>query len=358
MFSIDNFIRPHLLSLKPYSSARDEFEGEASVYLDANENNLGSLAGGVDYNRYPDPYQKAIKEKLSLLKGVRPEQIFIGNGSDEAIDLLVRLVCEPGKDEVILLPPTYGMYEVSANIHHVGIQRVALDERFEPVFEKIASKQNDRTKILFLCSPNNPTGNLLNPETVERLIKLFNGLVVVDEAYIDFTDAPSWSTRLAEFPNLVVLQTLSKAWGMAGLRLGMAFASPEIIAYLNKIKPPYNINAVTQELVSAALDKTAQLQDMLQVIISERKRIMEAFDQMPLIEKTYPSDANFVLVQVANANELYAYLLSRGVVVRNRSTQPGCANCLRITIGTPAENDHLLAALQTFTEQQRIGYAF
>ncbi|AKQ45574.1 histidinol phosphate aminotransferase [Rufibacter radiotolerans] len=354
MFSIDKFIRPHLLSLKPYSSARDEFEGEASVYLDANENNLGSLAGGVDYNRYPDPYQKAIKEKLSLLKGIRPEQIFIGNGSDEAIDLLVRLVCEPGKDEVILLPPTYGMYEVSANIHHVGIQRVALDERFQPVFEKIAAKQTDRTKILFLCSPNNPTGNLLNPDTVERLIKSFNGLVVVDEAYIDFTEAPSWSTRLFEFPNLVVLQTLSKAWGMAGLRLGMAFASPEIIAYLNKIKPPYNINAVTQELVSAALDKTAQLQDMLQVITTERERVMAAFNQMPLIEKVFPSDANFVLVQVANANDLYAYLLERGVVVRNRSTQPGCANCLRITIGTPAENDHLLGSLKAYSQEKSV----
>ncbi|MBC3539736.1 histidinol-phosphate transaminase [Rufibacter sediminis] len=351
MFSIQTFIRPHLLSLKPYSSARDEFEGEASVYLDANENNLGSLAGGVDYNRYPDPYQKTIKEKLSKLKGVRPEQIFIGNGSDEAIDLLVRLVCEPGKDEVLLLPPTYGMYEVSANIHHIGIQRVPLDEHFQPVFEKIAEKQTERTKILFLCSPNNPTGNSLAPNTVEKLIRSFNGLVVVDEAYIDFTDTPSWSTRLDEFPNLVVLQTLSKAWGMAGLRLGMAFASPEIIGFLNKIKPPYNINAVTQELVSEALDKTAQLGDMLDVIIQERTRLMEAFATLPLMEKVYPSDANFVLVQVPNANDLYGYLLKRGVVVRNRSTQPGCANCVRITVGTPPENDHLLEALQTYAAQ-------
>ncbi|RNI30704.1 histidinol-phosphate transaminase [Rufibacter latericius] len=354
MFSLETFIRPHLLSLKPYSSARDEFEGEASVYLDANENNLGSLAGGVDYNRYPDPYQKTIKEKLATLKGVRPEQIFIGNGSDEAIDLLVRLVCEPGRDEVLLLPPTYGMYEVSANIHNVAIQRVPLDEHFQPVFEKIAEKQNERTKILFLCSPNNPTGNLLESATVEKLIKSFNGLVVVDEAYIDFTQSPSWSTRLDEFPNLIVLQTLSKAWGMAGLRLGMAFASPEIIGYLNKIKPPYNINVVTQELVSAALDKTAQLADMLQVIVQERARLVEAFASLPLIEKVYPSDANFVLVQVPNANELYGYLLDRGVVVRNRSTQPGCANCLRITIGTPAENDHLLESLQTFAAQANL----
>ncbi|MGV3541059.1 MAG: histidinol-phosphate transaminase [Rufibacter sp.] len=352
MFSIDNFIRPHLKSLKPYSSARDEFEGEASVYLDANENNLGSLAGGVDYNRYPDPYQKTIKEKLSKLKGVRPEQIFIGNGSDEAIDLLIRLVCEPGRDEVLLLPPTYGMYEVSANIHNIGIQRVPLDERFQPVFEKIAEKQTERTKILFLCSPNNPTGNILEPATVEKLIRSFNGLVVVDEAYIDFTDSPSCITRLDEFPNLMVMQTLSKAWGMAGLRLGMAFASPEIIGYLNKIKPPYNINVVTQELVSAALDKTAQLEDMLQVIIKERTRLVDAFEALPLIEKVYPSDANFVLVQVPNANELYVYLLERGVVVRNRSTQPGCANCLRITIGTPAENDNLLESLNAYSAQE------
>ncbi|WP_210464952.1 histidinol-phosphate transaminase [Rufibacter roseolus] len=352
MFSIDNFIRPHLKSLKPYSSARDEFEGEASVYLDANENNLGSLAGGVDYNRYPDPYQKIIKEKLSKLKGVRPEQIFIGNGSDEAIDLLMRLVCEPGRDEVLLLPPTYGMYEVSANIHNIGIQRVPLDEHFQPVFEKIAEKQTELTKILFLCSPNNPTGNILEPATVEKLIRSFNGLVVVDEAYIDFTNVPSWITRLNEFPNLMVMQTLSKAWGMAGLRLGMAFASPEIIGYLNKIKPPYNINVVTQELVSAALDKTAQLEDMLQVIIQERSRLIVAFAALPLIEKVYPSDANFVLVQVPNANELYVYLLERGVVVRNRSTQPGCANCLRITIGTPAENDNLLESLNAYSAQE------
>ncbi|KAA3438112.1 histidinol-phosphate transaminase [Rufibacter hautae] len=351
MFSIDNFIRPHLKSLKPYSSARDEFEGEASVYLDANENNLGSLAGGVDYNRYPDPYQKTIKEKLSKLKGVRPEQIFIGNGSDEAIDLLVRLVCEPGRDEVLLLPPTYGMYEVSANIHNIGIQRVPLDEHFQPVYEKIAEKHNEHTKILFLCSPNNPTGNILEPATVEKLIRSFNGLVVVDEAYIDFTDSPSWITRLDEFPNLMVMQTLSKAWGMAGLRLGMAFASPEIIGYLNKIKPPYNINVVTQELVSAALDKTAQLEDLLHVIIQERTRLVEAFAALSLIEKVYPSDANFVLVQVQNANELYAYLLDRGIVVRNRSTQPGCANCLRITIGTPAENDNLLESLNAYSAQ-------
>jgi histidinol-phosphate aminotransferase len=351
MFSIEKIIRPHLLGLKPYSSARDEFEGEASVYLDANENNLGSLAGGVDYNRYPDPHQKAIKEKLAKLKGVKPEQIFIGNGSDEAIDLLVHLVCEPGQDEILLLPPTYGMYEVSANIHNVGIQRVPLNERFQPVFEKIAEKQNERTKILFLCSPNNPTGNILEPGTVEKLIKSFNGLVVVDEAYIDFTEAPSWSTRLEEFPNLVVLQTLSKAWGMAGLRLGMAFASPKIISFLNKIKPPYNVNVVTQELVSDALDKTAQLNDMLEVIVQERARVVDEFESLGLIEKVYPSDANFVLVQVPNANELYAYLLERGVVVRNRSTQPGCANCLRITIGTPEENDHLLASLKAYSAQ-------
>ncbi|WP_192820834.1 histidinol-phosphate transaminase [Rufibacter sp. LB8] len=354
MFSIETILRPHLLSLKPYSSARDEFEGEASVYLDANENNLGSLAGGDVYNRYPDPYQKTIKEKLARLKGLQPDQIFIGNGSDEAIDLLVRLVCEPGQDEVLLLPPTYGMYEVSANIHNIGIQRVPLDAQFQPHFEAISQKQTERTKILFLCSPNNPTGNILEPATVERLIKGFKGIVVVDEAYIDFTQTPSWSTRLAEFPNLVVLQTLSKAWGMAGLRLGMAFASPEIIGYLNKIKPPYNINAVTQELVTAALDKTTQLQEMLQVITSERQRVMAAFESLALIEKIYPSDANFVLVQVPNANALYAYLLERGVVVRNRSSQPGCANCLRITIGTPSENDHLLDSLRAFAAQEEV----
>ncbi len=351
MFSIERLIQPHLLSLKPYSSARDEFEGEASVYLDANENNLGSLAAGKGYNRYPDPHQTALKEKLALLKGLTPEQIFIGNGSDEAIDLLVRLVCKPGKDEILLLPPTYGMYEVSANIHNVGIQRVALDERFQPVFEKIGLKQTEQTKILFLCSPNNPTGNLIDPQTVEKLIQDFAGIVVVDEAYIDFTDTPSWSTRLAEFTNLVVLQTLSKAWGMAGLRLGMAFASPEIIGFLNKIKPPYNINAATQELVLNALDKTAQLKYMLQVIQQERIRLVEQFQELPLIQKVYPSDANFVLVQVPDANDLYQFLLEKGVVVRNRTNQTGCEGCLRITIGTPIENNHLLKSLKEYASK-------
>jgi histidinol-phosphate aminotransferase len=347
MFDLETIVRPNVWKMKAYASARDEFKGTASVYLDANENNLGSLAGD-NYNRYPDPHQKALKNKIAAIKGVRPSQIFLGNGSDEAIDLLFRMVCRPGQDRMLHLPPTYGMYEVSANLNDVQLDAVQLTPDFQlPVAEVLRNVKNT-TKIIFICSPNNPTGNSIKPEIIEAILDNFDGLVVVDEAYIDFTDAPSWTTRLADFPNLVVLQTFSKAWGMAGLRLGMAFASGEIIALLDKIKPPYNINEATQELALKALDQDEQLKYMVEEIVQERQMLEAALPTLAIVERVYPSDANFLLVKVKDANNLYSYLLDKGIVTRNRSSVPGCENCLRISVGTTEENQQLYQAISEF----------
>ncbi|PVY40760.1 histidinol-phosphate transaminase [Pontibacter virosus] len=347
MFSLENIVRPNVLKMKAYSSARDEFKGTASVFVDANENNLGSLAG-ERYNRYPDPHQKKLKERIAVIKGISPKQIFLGNGSDEAIDLLFRMVCRPGQDSMLHLPPTYGMYEVSANLNEVQLDAVQLTPDFQiPVLEVLRNVK-DTTKLIFVCSPNNPTGNLIEPESIETLLDNFDGLVVVDEAYIDFADAPSWTTRLAEYPNLVVLQTFSKAWGMAGLRLGMAFASEEIIALFDKIKPPYNINEATQELALKALDQTEQLAYMIEEIVQEREMLSDALPTLEAVEKVYPSDANFLLVRVKEANRLYNYLLEQGIVVRNRSSLSGCEGCLRISIGTINENQQLFQAISNF----------
>lgn len=339
-----------MLQMKAYASARDEFEGSASVYLDANENSLGSLAG-ENYNRYPDPHQKTLKSRIAKIKGVKPKQIFLGNGSDEAIDLLFRMMCRPGQDAMLHLPPTYGMYEVSANLNEVAMQTVQLTPDFQiPVAEVLGSIKST-TKLIFICSPNNPTGNLIEEESIEIILRSFNGLVVVDEAYIDFADSPSWTTRLAEFPNLVVLQTFSKAWGMAGLRLGLAFASEELIAVLDKIKPPYNINEVTQQLALQALEHTEALHDMVEEIRQERELLQLALPTLPVVEKVYPSDANFILVKVSDADGLYNYLLNKGIVVRNRSSVPGCEGCLRITVGTLEENQKLLQAIMAYRTQ-------
>ncbi|SIQ91925.1 histidinol-phosphate transaminase [Pontibacter lucknowensis] len=347
MFNLENIVRPNVLKMKAYSSARDEFKGAASVFIDANENNLGSLAG-EGYNRYPDPHQKKLKEKIADIKGLSPKQIFLGNGSDEAIDLLFRMVCRPGQDSMLHLRPTYGMYEVSANLNEVQLDAVQLTPDFQiPVLE-VLRQVKDTTKLIFICSPNNPTGNLIEPESIETLLDNFDGLVVVDEAYIDFADVPSWSTRLAEYPNLVILQTFSKAWGMAGLRLGMAFASEEIIALLDKIKPPYNINEATQELALKALEQTEQLAYMIEEIVQEREMLVQALPSLDAVEKVYPSDANFLLVKVRNANRLYSYLLEQGIVVRNRSSLPGCEGCLRISVGTVDENQLLFQAISNF----------
>lgn len=347
MFNLNDIIRPNVLRMKPYSSARDEFKGTASVFLDANENNLGSLAG-QNYNRYPDPHQKNLKYRISEIKGVQPEQIFLGNGSDEAIDLLFRMVCRPGKDSMLHLPPTYGMYEVSANLNEVQLDAVQLTVDYQIPVEEVLLAIRPETKIIFICSPNNPTGNLIEPESIEDILRAFKGLVVVDEAYIDFASDKSWTSRLEEFPNLVILQTFSKAWGMAGLRLGLAFASAEIIAVMDKIKPPYNINEATQELALQALEREEALKDMVEEIVQERELLVNALPALAAVEHVYPSDANFILVKVTDPNGLYNYLLDKGIVVRNRSSLPGCEGCLRISVGTLEENQQLLQAIAAY----------
>jgi histidinol-phosphate aminotransferase len=347
---LESLIRPNIRAMKPYSSARDEFQGEAQVMLDANENSLGS-AGPAQFNRYPDPQQRAVKAELARLKGVESAQIFLGNGSDEAIDLLVRLTCTPGgADSILLLPPTYGMYEVAANLNDVRIERLPLTADFQLSPAIVAGVLASSAKLVFLCSPNNPTGNLLHAEAIEEILCGFPGLVVVDEAYADFAAAPSWTTRLAEFPNLVVLQTFSKAWGLAGLRLGMAFASPAIIGYLNKIKPPYNISEATQQHALAALAAAPHFESLRQQLLAGRDWLAERLPALLLVAEVFPSDANFLLVRFhPDATAVYEYLLSRGIVVRNRTTQPGCAGTLRLTVGSPAENEKLLAALGEFS---------
>ncbi|MDB5268175.1 MAG: hisD [Hymenobacter sp.] len=338
-------IRPSVERMQPYSSARDEFEGMAPVMLDANENSLGSV-GPDDFSRYPDPHQRAIKADLAHLKGVTPNQIFLGNGSDEAIDLLVRLTCTPGQDSIVICPPTYGMYEVAANLNDVRVERLPLTADFQLPADAAEKLAASNAKLVFLCSPNNPTGNLLAQEAVETMLRSFRGLVVVDEAYADFADAPSWITRLAEFPRLVVMQTFSKAWGLAGLRLGVAYGSAQLIAYLDKIKPPYNISAATQQHALAALAAAPRLPEMRAELLEGRRWLVEKLGQVASVEHIFPSDANFLLVRFTiDATAVYDQLRRRGIVVRNRTTQPGCAGCLRLTVGTAAENVQLVQAL-------------
>ena len=338
-------IRPSIERMQPYSSARDEFEGMAPVMLDANENSLGSV-GPVDFSRYPDPHQRAIKAELSQLKAVAPAQIFLGNGSDEAIDLLVRLTCTPGQDSIVICPPTYGMYEVAANLNDVRVECLPLTPDFQLPAHAAEELAASTAKLVFLCSPNNPTGNLLAQEAVETILRTFKGLVVVDEAYADFAAAPSWTTRLAEFPRLVVLQTFSKAWGLAGLRLGIAYAAPALIAYLDKIKPPYNISAATQQHALAALANAPRLVEMRAELLKGRTWLAEQLPHLAVVAHVFPSDANFLLVRLnADATVVYDQLRARGIVVRNRTTQPGCAGCLRLTVGTADENAQLLQAL-------------
>ncbi len=338
---INKLVRLNIQKLKPYSSARDEFEGEASVFLDANENPYPT-----ENNRYPDPHQKLLKERISELKKVNKEQIFLGNGSDEVIDLLFRAFCEPGKDEVLIPQPTYGMYAVSASINDVKINSVSLTIDFDLDLETTLSAITPQTKIIFLCSPNNPSGNLLTSEKIISVIMDFNGLVVVDEAYLDFTNHPSLTESLTEYKNLVVLQTLSKAWGLAGLRLGICFASVEIISVLNKIKPPYNISSVTQSLALGKLQQVEIKNQQVKEIVGQRK-IMEArLSESKIVEHVYPSDSNFLLVKVKNARNVYHDLLNKGIVLRDRSNVILCDDCLRITIGTPAENELLIDELK------------
>jgi len=347
MFNPNNLVRNNIRNLKPYSSARDEFKGEANIFLDANENSLGSPLIKW-YNRYPDPMQWKIKEKISKVKQVPVNNIFLGNGSDEPIDLLYRCFCEPGIDEVILFPPTYGMYEVSANINNITCNRVPLTREFQLDLEALEMAIKPNTKIIWICSPNNPTGNSIDRQDIEMVLNNFDGLVVVDEAYINFSRQKSLVSDLADYPNLVVLQTLSKAWGLAGLRVGMAFASEEIVGYLNKVKPPYNISEPVQELALKALDEIGQVNDMILQLVDARKKLEQDFVKSAQVVKVFPSDANFLLVEFTHARAMYDYLVGKGIVVRDRSNVLLCDNCLRITVGTDAENLKLVDAINSF----------
>ncbi|MCE2848139.1 MAG: histidinol-phosphate transaminase [Chitinophagaceae bacterium] len=347
MFNPDNLVRNNIRNLKPYSSARDEFKGEANIFLDANENSLGSPLLKW-YNRYPDPMQWKIKEKLSVIKQVPVDQIFLGNGSDEPIDLLFRCFCEPGIDEVIVFPPTYGMYEVSANINNIHLSKVPMTREFQLDLEALESAIKPNSKIIWICSPNNPSGNSIDREDIEMVLNNFDGLVVVDEAYINFSRQKSFVGDLADYPNLVVLQTLSKAWGLAGLRMGMAFASPAIVAYLNKAKPPYNISEPVQELALKALDEIGQVNDMILQLVASRKQMEEELARASSVVRVFPSDANFLLVEFTDAKAMYDYLVAKGIVVRDRSNVLLCDNCLRITVGTELENQHLMQAINSF----------
>ena len=344
MFNLDALTRNNIKTLAPYSSARDEFSGEAKVFLDANENSLGSPLMKW-YNRYPDPHQVKLKQAIAKVKSVQTNQIFLGNGSDECIDLLYRCFCEPGKDNVIICPPTYGMYEVSANINNVEVRKAPLLDDFQLDLVHLENLVDANTKLIWICSPNNPTGNALNRADIETILNNFNGLVVVDEAYINFSRQRSWVGELAEYPNLVVLQTFSKAWGLAGLRLGMSFASEAIIEIMDRVKPPYNINQVTQELALQALEEVGQVNDMIRLLVDMRNALAEVLVQIPGVEKVYESDANFLLVKIREAKNVYEYLLTKGIVVRDRSNVKLCDDCLRITIGTEQENTLLVDAL-------------
>jgi histidinol-phosphate aminotransferase len=344
MSDINLLLRDNIKKLVPYASARDEFSGTAHIFLDANENSLGSAVSPA-YNRYPDPHQVKIKEKLTEIKGLPPKNIFLGNGSDECIDLLYRAFCNPGKDNVIIHPPTYGMYEVSAHIHDVEVRRAPLTETFELNLAESENQINEQTKIIWLCSPNNPTGNAFNRQDIEMILNNFDGLVVIDEAYINFSRQKSFIHELTEYPNLVILQTLSKAWGLAGLRMGMAFASESIIDVLNRIKPPYNIGQATQEIVLKALDGTNKVNEMIREIVQMRYDLAGKISRLSGVMNVYPSEANFLLVKIKNARKIYNELLNLGIVVRDRSSAPGCTDCLRITVGTKEQNDTLLDTL-------------
>ena len=345
MFDIDKLLRDNIRKLVPYSSARDEFKGEAQVFLDANENSLGSPLTRW-YNRYPDPHQWKVKEAISKIKGIPPQHIFLGNGSDECIDLLYRAFCIPGKDNVIINPPTYGMYEVSANINDVEVRRSVLLDDFQLDLVHLENLVDENTKMIWICSPNNPTANSMDRQDIEIVLNNFPGLVVVDEAYINFSRHKSFIQELSDYPNLVVLQTMSKAWGLAGLRMGMAFASEAIIDIYNKVKPPYNISQVNQELALQALEEVGQVNDMIRQLVAMREQLAADLAGLPLVLKVYPSDANFLLVKIDNARDVYEGLLEDGIVVRDRSKVELCEGCLRITVGTEKENAELVEALR------------
>lgn len=343
-FDINTITRDNVKVLKPYSSARDEFEDFDTadmVFLDANENPYNS---GV--NRYPDPQQASVKSILAKQHNISQNKMLLGNGSDEVLDLIFRAFCEPKKDNVITLPPTYGMYGVLANINAIENREVLLSTDFQPQIEKIFKAIDDNTKMIFLCSPNNPTGNSFSEESVTTLLEHFNGLIVIDEAYIDFSEKESWLKKIDQYPNLIITQTLSKAYGLAGIRLGICYASTEIISVLNKIKPPYNVNELTQKRALERLDDTKAIKHEIESIIEQREKLLKVLDEVPFVEKIYPTEANFVLIKVDDANKRYDDLIAKGIVIRNRTTQPLCENTLRLTIGTEEENKKLIEALK------------
>ncbi|GAA4328738.1 histidinol-phosphate transaminase [Flaviaesturariibacter amylovorans] len=347
MFDLNKLIRPNIRDLKPYSSARSEYSGSASVFLDANENSFGSPLTKW-YNRYPDPLQWDLKKKIAAIKNVPAEGMLLGNGSDECIDLLLRAFCEPAVDEIVICPPTYGMYEVYARINNVRVTEVPLLPDFQLNLEGIEDALTPATRIIWICSPNNPTGNSIDREAIEAILNNFDGLVVVDEAYINYSRQRSFLSELKDYPNLVVLQTFSKAWGLAALRLGITYASTDIIDVLNKIKPPYNINEATQELALKALDKLDEVNLMIRETVQERDVLVRGLSEVPGVERVFPTDANFVLVRIREATRVYEYLRDRGIIVRNRSNVLLCDDCLRITVGTPQQDAQLLTALKEF----------
>ncbi len=350
-FDLEKLVRPNILGLRSYSSARSEFAGAADVFLDANENALGSPAGD-DLNRYPDPLQSALKKRVAEMNLVTPSQIFIGNGSDEAIDLLFRIFCEPGRDECVICPPTYGMYRVSGDINDVSVNEVRLIDDFQLDVPSILRSISPRTKLIFVCSPNNPTGNLMKRDDVIRLARDFDGIVVVDEAYIHFADQPSMIGEIEKQRNIVVLQTFSKAWGMAGLRVGLAFGSEPVIDLMNRVKPPYNVSSMSQRAVLAALEDKAKIDQWIAEILAERERLAEQLSPFSFVETIYRSDANFILVKTTDAPAIYRHLIDHEIVVRDRSSVELCANCLRITVGTELENDRLIKAMDSYSKTQ------
>jgi histidinol-phosphate aminotransferase len=347
-FNLDSLVRENIKKMTAYSSARHEFNGIANIFLDANENSFGSPLP-ENYNRYPDPQQLKLKEKISSIKGIPSQNIFLGNGSDEAIDLLFRIFCEPGKDNVIIFPPTYGMYEVCAEINDVKVKKVSLTENFQLNLTAIEAAININTKLIFVCSPNNPTGNSINRNDIEVLLNNFDGLVIIDEAYINYSKQKTFIPELTEYPNLVILQTLSKAWGLAGLRLGMAFAGQPIISHLNKVKYPYNINTATQQLAIEALGNISNVNNWTKTTVDQKEWLKNEFLYLSFTQIVYPSDANFILVKMAEARKIYDYLSDKGIIVRDRSKVILCDDCLRITIGIPDENKQLIDALKAYT---------
>jgi len=348
MFDLKNILRPNIASLTPYSSAREDFKGEADIFLDANENAIGSAITTHLLNRYPDPLQLKVKEKLGLMKDIPAANIFLGNGSDEAIDILIRAFCNPGKENIVVLPPTYGMYEVAARINDIAVKAVNLTDDLQLNLSSISSAIDSNTKLIFVCTPNNPTGGIIERTDIEKLLNSFNGIVVVDEAYIDFADEESMLKDIGQYPNLVVLQTFSKAWGLAGLRVGMAFASREIISIMNKIKAPYNVGDLAQQLVLNALENKAKVNEMIGILKKERATLIDKLKAFSFVKDILPSQANFLLVKTTCPNELYEFLIANKVVVRNRSTLPLCEGGLRMTIGTPDENKKLIELIQIF----------